>query len=573
MVEKGNRMVLGGSAVVLSLVVLTMVALAWPSGAYAAGEDNGARARQFVAGHEAMVRPLEIEVGRQWWAASTSGKDEDFRKKQEAETRLDLQLADQAVFAQLKEIHQQPIRDRLLARQIEVLYRQYLARQVEPDLLKAINAKSNEVEQAFNVHRAVVGDKKLTENEVRDVLRHSTDSAQRRAVWEASKGVGQVVAADLKELVKLRNQAAHKLGFKNYHAMQLYLGEQSQEQVLALFDELDALTRGPFHAAKAEIDAQLARRCGIAVNELRPWHYHDPFFQESPAVFGGSLDEVYTPVDILRVCRDFYAGIGLPVDDILQRSDLYEKPGKSPHAFCTDIDREGDVRVLTNIVPGREWLSTMLHELGHAVYSKNIPRSVPYTLRGSSHALTTEGVAMMYERFTGRAEWLVAMGVRVPDAEQFNRTTAKLRRNGLLVFSRWCQVMFRFEMALYDNPEQDLNRLWWELVEEYQEVRRPEGRNAPDYASKIHLVSAPVYYHNYLMGELFATQLHRAIATRFVPGQDPASAVYVGNRAVGEFMSERVFAPGATMTWDELTRHATGEPLSAKAFAAELERN
>ena len=88
---------------------------------------------------------------------------------------------------------------------------------------------------------------------------------------------------------------------------------------------------------------------------------------------------------------------------MLARSDLYEKPGKCPHAFSTDIDREGDVRVLANVVPGQEWLETMLHELGHAVYSKNIPRSVPYVLRTESHASTTEGVAMMFERLADNA--------------------------------------------------------------------------------------------------------------------------------------------------------------------------
>ena len=55
---------------------------------------------------------------------------------------------------------------------------------------------------------------------------------------------------------------------------------------------------------------------------------------------------------------------------MIARSDLYEKKGKSPHAFCTDIDREGDVRVLANIVPNEYWMGTMLHELGHAVYSQ-----------------------------------------------------------------------------------------------------------------------------------------------------------------------------------------------------------
>ena len=102
-----------------------------------------------------------------------------------------------------------------------------------------------------------------------------------------------------------------------------------------------------------------------------------------------------------------------------------------------------------------------------------------------------------------------------------------------MIFSRWCQVVFRFEMALYDNPEQDLNRVWWDLVEKYQEVKRPEGRNQPDYASKIHIATAPVYYQSYMMGQLFASQVHHAIAREVLHGADPATAVYVGNPAVG----------------------------------------
>jgi peptidyl-dipeptidase A len=46
--------------------------------------------------------------------------------------------------------------------------------------------------------------------------------------------------------------------------------------------------------------------------------------------------------------------------------------------------------------------------------------------------------------------------------------------------------------------------------------------------------------------------------------------VYVGNKAVGRFLQQRVFAPGRTLNWNELTRHATGEELNPKAFAADL---
>jgi len=544
------------------------VTAAEPNAPTATGDEL---ARKFVQEHEAQVRPLEKALSLAWWQANTTGTDADFAAKVEAQNRFDEALSDRARFARLKAAREAKPRDPLLARQMEVLYLTYLEKQVDPELLKRITAKANAIEKAFNVYRAHVDGKDLSDSEVRKVLKESKDSARRRAVWEASKSVGGAVEADLRELVFLRNEAARKLGFKSYHAMQLELNEQSQQDVLKLFDQLDELTRGPFAAAKADIDIKLAAKLSIGVDELRPWHYHDPFFQESPAVFDVNLDSVFANADIPRICRAFYAGIGLPIDDVIDRSDLYEKPGKSPHAFCTDIDREGDVRVLANIVPNEYWMGTMLHELGHSVYSsKNIPHSMPYVLRTDAHILCTEGVAMMFERFSKSADWLQKFGVDVPDPAAYNRTGEKMRRNRLLIFSRWCQVMLRFEKELYENPAQDLNKLWWDLVEKYQLIKRPEGRDAPDYASKIHIVSAPCYYHNYMMGELFACQVHATIAREVLKASDPASAIYYDNKQVGEFMRKRVFDPGRSLSWNELTKHATGEELNAKAFAAEF---
>lgn len=528
-------------------------------------------ARGFVSAHEARVRPLDVAVQRAWWNANVTGKDDDFAAKEAAQNQLDAALSDPARFAELKQIKQAGVKDPQLARQIAILYLQYLEKQVDPALLKQINAKANAVEKAFNGYRATVDGRPMTDSEVRKVLKSSKDSAERQKVWEASKGVGPVVMADLKELIRLRNEAAHKLGFANFHAMQLSLNEQSTEDVLKLFDELDGLTRGPFLALKADIDAKLAAGYGLRVDELRPWHYHDPFFQETPAVYPADLDAPYAKADVLKLCRDFYAGIGLPIDDVLARSDLYEKPGKSPHAFCIDIDRQGDVRVLANIVPNEYWMGTMLHELGHAVYSsKNIPKALPYVLRSEAHILATEGVAMLFERFSKDAEWLEAMGVPVSDPKAFDDAGRQSRRARLLIFSRWGQVMLRFEKALYEDPSRDLDSLWWDLVETYQAVKRPEGRHAPDYASKIHIVSAPAYYHNYVMGELFAAQVHAAMCREALGGVDPAKASYVGDKAVGAFMREKVFAHGRTLPWNDLTRAATGATLNPKAFAAEL---
>jgi peptidyl-dipeptidase A len=101
-------------------------------------------------------------------------------------------------------------------------------------------------------------------------------------------------------------------------------------------------------------------------------------------------------------------------------------------------------------------------------------------------------------------------------------------------------------------------------------IRKPEGRDAPDWASKIHIALYPAYYHNYMLGELFASQLYNTIS-RTVLQKDPASQPsFAGRREVGEFLQDKVFNPGRTMRWDKLVEHATGEPLTPKYYARQV---
>src|SRR6516162_7122754 len=232
-----------------------------------ADEPTTDRAKKFIKTHDSKFKPLDKRAGIAWWDANTSGKDEDFARKEEAQNAIDAALADPKAFAEMKELKQAKdkgqIDDKTVARCIDVLYLMYLEKQVDSALLKKIVAKANAVEQAFNVFRANVEGKEMPDAEVRKVLKESKDSARRKAVWGASKEVGAKVEKDLKELVQLRNEAAKQLGYPNFHALQLYLNEQDGAELIKLFDDLDQLTREPFHKAKAEIDSILAKDYGI----------------------------------------------------------------------------------------------------------------------------------------------------------------------------------------------------------------------------------------------------------------------------------------------------------------------
>ena len=529
--------------------------------------------RSFLHVHIKRIEPLSREVNLAYWTATISGRPEDFNRYAELEVELQKVYSDRGDFARLSRwVEDGAAGDPVERRELELVHRAYLRNQIDPRLIEETTRLSSKIVHAFGTYRVRVDGREFTGNDVRTILKQSTDAAYRRRVWEADKAVGREVVADLLELVGLRNRAARELGFGDYYSMSLELSEQHPEEIGALFDRLDGLTGEPFRAAKDEIDTALAGRYRVDPGALRPWHYEDPFFQEAPRVFAVDFDRYYRDRDVVDLARRFYEGIGLEVADILARSDLYEKPGKEQHAYCLDIDRRGDVRVLANVHNDENWAGTMLHELGHAVYDRYIDRGLPFMLREHAHVFATEAIAMLFGRLSKEADWIERMvGLPAGERDRVERESARSSRHSQIIFARWCQVMTRFERALYADPGRDLNRLWWDLVERYQLVPRPEGRDEPDWAAKIHIVSAPVYYHNYMLGELFASQLDHAIQGRALGGRAERRSL-VGQPAVGEFLRENVFTSGKRHRWDELVRRATGEPLAPDHFVAQFVR-
>jgi peptidyl-dipeptidase A len=527
---------------------------------------------EFIQTHVEKIKPLEKQVNLAYWDAANSGKEADYDKVSTLTLEIRQIYSDPCDFTFIKEAKESgQVKDPLLARQQDVLYNAYLENQIEPELLKQIVELGTEIEKNFSTFRGTIDAEKVTDNQIKEILKAETDSAKREKAWLASKQVGPVVSGDIIRLIKLRNQAARKLGFDNYHTLSLATAEQDVQELDKIFAELYELTNEPFAELKAELDKILARQCDVAVSELMPWHYHDPFFQETPLVYDVDLDMYYEDKDVKELATQFYAGINLPVESILANSDLYEREGKNPHAFCTDIDRQGDVRILCNLKNNETWMETILHELGHATYDKYQNEDVPYLLRRPAHIFTTEGIAMFFGRLSRNPAWMQQM-LDLTDEQraEIEKVSSKYARLKQLIFARWAMVMYDFEKQLYADPDQDLNRLWWRTVEKYQMVKSPPDRDMPDWAAKIHFTIAPCYYHNYLLGELFASQLHNHLVHNVLKLESDKDVSYVGQKKAGDFISDKVFKVGAVYEWNRMIERATGEPLTPKYFVAQF---
>ena len=186
----------------------------------------------------------------------------------------------------------------------------------------------------------------------------------------------------------------------------------TRTELFATLDALVARLARRASATKRALDTGLAEGFGHAVEDLRPWHYADPFFQEAPP--RRSTSTAGSPTFARGARAEYFDEVGFDVRPILARSDLYEKPGKCQHAFCiawTGRAIFGAVQPASRPSAG----STLLHELGHGVYDAVVDPSLPYLLRTTPH-LTTEASAMLFGRLSRSPVWLVRYAGMPPAA-------------------------------------------------------------------------------------------------------------------------------------------------------------
>lgn len=523
------------------------------------------RLATFMKQYQDDYLKMYCDVSYTWWDAMITGSEEAFEKTSQAELAISNYHADAAKYNELKQLRAAAVNATPVEKRAAyIAERAFEQSQIPPELNKQILRLSSEIEQIFQTQRAVYNGKERTNNELLELLETEKDSQKRYEIWDALKQVGEIVAPKMIELAKLRNKAAQELGYENYWEMTVSFQEFKPEELLQIFEDLDKLTTPLFNKMKAKLDGELKEKFGV--DKIMPWHYDNPFFQQAPSAANLDVNEFYRDLpkeDIVKISIKYFAQLGFDVTPIINNSDLFEKEGKSQHGFCNDMNLNGDVRILCNIKPDAEWMDTQLHELGHSVYSYNVDRSLPCNIRTESHIFTTEGIAMTFGAKARDAQWLVEnRGVSPQRAKEINSALQEQRLREQLIFCHWTLVMTFFEKALYEDPDQDLNKLWGEMTSRYQGLDPLKERGKADWASKPHFVIAPVYYHNYMLGELFGAQVRKSLEIQ--SNGDP--------KKFGELLQEKVFSPGNSLPWEEFVIEATGESLSVNAFIDELKK-
>ena len=261
----------------------------------------------------------------------------------------------------------------------------------------------------------------------------------------------------------------------------------------------------------------------------------------------------------------------------------------SAHPFCGGTP--DDVRITTRYDEG-DFLSGLLgvlHETGHALYERGLPRDLRHQPAGEARGMAVhESQSLIIEMQACRGReftaWMApraraAFGGSGPawSSENIHRLVTRVSRGLIRVeaneiaYPLHIILRFRLEQALLsgDLPLADLPGAWNEGMVELVGIR-PDG-NRDGCLQDIHWYDGAFgYFPTYTFGALMAAQLFAA-ARDAVPGLGQGLASGDFSPLQG-WLGRHVHAHGATLSWNEILLRATGRPLDVDLFRRHLEQ-
>jgi len=466
-----------------------------------------------------------------------------------------------------------------------ILYNAANNPQTVADLVKRrIKAENDQTQKLYGFQYTVDG-KKVSTNNIDDILKNETDVSKRLAAWEASKQVGPTLKDGLVNLRNLRNQTVQALGYHDFFTYQVSDYGMKTDEMMQTMDRLMKELYPLYRELHTWMRYELAKKYGVTeVPDYLPAHWlpnrWGQDWSSMVTVKGINLDSVLhnkKPEWIVKDAEDMYVSLGfnkLP-ETFWEKSSLYPYPAdsavkKNNHASAWHIDLDKDVRSLMSVEPNAEWFETAHHELGHIYYYMTYTNSdVPPLLRQGANRAYHEAIGTMMGLAAMQKPFLVGRGL-IPANVQTDSIQSLLKEalNSVVFIFFSSGTMSNFEKAMYVDslPADQFNQKWWELSKKYQGIVPPSARGEEycDAATKTHINDDPAQYYDYALSYVILYQLHNYIAKNILH-QDPRATNYYGHKEIGDFL-RKIMYPGASKDWKQVLKESTGDELNAKAM-------
>ena len=531
---------------------------------------------------------VSINLEKSCWDFYTNSTAENLKRYEEAQDEYSKVFQNRDWYNKFLAINKDEL-SKHEQKQLKELLKEFDEELNTGEELKALRKKENEIAQKYNSYIPKIDSKEVSKPEIFKIMQTETNPDLRKKAYDAKIKGADLIAEDMIEFVKMRNEYAKNKGYGTYFEYKLKEDYDVDLDFLnKLIDEVYTNASGKIKEILEKKQKELKEFFGV--EKLENYHYGlllnnnpekgvnkilEASSQATPPDEKGvnkileassqatppdekGINEVLINQDIVSISKTMYKNMGYDIDKLEKEGkitlDLFARKGKNTHGFCFGVEAGKDSRILANLINNVTSLDTLNHELGHCVYDLGISTELPFLDRRASSPAVTEAVAMMMGDIIKTENVLDKI---VPDEllERFKMT----HKEDEASFVAKSLLIIDFEREIYTNPEQNPAELWNNLNKKYLN-RENELDN--EWVSIPHYLSHPAYYQNYFRANLMKVQIYNYLKS--VLGN------ITENNKSAEFMDKNIFELGASVEEYDLIKQLTGEEFSAKEFCNNL---
>jgi peptidyl-dipeptidase A len=575
------------------LLAATAVALlAFTPAAAQSSKPTAAEAKAFVDKAEADLATLNQYVARSAWVRATYITEDTqwLEAKATAEqNELTARYAREA--ARFNGVAVDPV----TARKLKLL-KLYLVSPApdRPGAAAELATISTRLDSTFSSGKFQYKGKTLNLNDAEDILAHSRDPAELKAVWEGWHTVAPQMRGDYAKLAQLSNEGARGLGFKDTGALWRSNYDMDPDAFAADTDRLWSQVEPFYRNLHCYVRARLNDKYGDAVQPRKgpiradllgnmwaqQWGNIYDVVQPKTAASSYSLDKLlvekgFDPVKMVKTGEGFYTSVGIsPLPETFWQRSMITRPRDREvvcHASAWNIDDREDVRIKMCAKVDADDFYTVHHELGHNVYQRAY-KDQPFLFKNGANDGFHEAIGDFVGLSALTPTYLQQIGLleKAPGAEEDIPFLLKMALDKIaflpfgLMVDRWRWQVFSGEAT----PE-TYNAAWWKLRNQYQGLMPPGDRPADafDAAAKYH-VPANVPYTRYFLAHIYQFQFHRAACNQIGwKGPLHRCSVY-GEKEMGRKFNA-MLEMGASQPWPQAMAAFTGETRADASAVAD----
>ncbi len=409
-------------------------------------------------------------------------------------------------------------------------------------LFAEIEKLETSLSDLLNKHRVEIDGIAVDTTQISKILNENPDRELRKKAFLARAQVNKLlVDAGFLQLIELRKEYAAACKAKDFISLRLESDELDTTQFDGWADELRKRKKD---LRKKEQD--LAQKI-LGVEDMMAWDYgytKNLLCRDNNAKV--DIGNFFEPI------AKTFAAYGWDIGKLNLTYDVFPRKNKSEWGYNFTIHPGKDSRVLANVNDRFASFDVLLHETAHGVHFLSLNPEQRLLNMGVS-GIVAEGFANFFGGLSYQKEFVTQVFGR--DSQDKLKAFGDLSRfKDFMQFIAVTKTLFDHELYRANlKTNEDIVALRNEMGKDL--IDQPGFDGETPWANLIHHTVAPIYLHNYFLGDVMTANMKRSFKKQYGSNAEDSP------KRFGRYWRDKVLSPSGRLPFPALHESVSGSKL------------